>query len=255
MPVNTTRLSYQPLVCSVLFLIAIVSSACVPPTPPMQSGAAREVPRATASPKTPPPSESTSDDRIARPISEPYTGDLSIFEGKDRDRKLQINRVMDILGIRAGASVADIGAGSGWFTVRAARRVGEGGQVYAVEINKDYLDYIRRRAERESLRNIRPVLGQPNDPVLPAASVDAVLILKTYHEVQEPVALLRHVREALKPAGRLGIIDRNGSGGDHGIARDDVVREAERVGFRLVEEHDFVKPDDEDYFLVFELKN
>lgn len=161
---------------------------------------------------------------------------------------------MDILGVRAGTSVADIGAGSGWFTVRAARRVGENGKVYAVEINQDYLDYIARRAARESLNNIHTVLGRADDPLLPAESVDAVLILKTYHEIQEPVALLRHVRAALKPTGRLGIIDRNGSGGDHGIARDDVVAEAERVGFRLAEEYDFVKPDGEDYFLVFDLQ-
>jgi SAM-dependent methyltransferase len=231
-----------------LFIIALTIGGCIPPTPPIQTGAG-EVPSAAASPQP-----ATPDDRIARPVSEPYTGDLSIFEGKDRDRKLQIDRVMDILGVREGASVADIGAGSGWFTVRAARRVGERGQVYAVEINQDYLDYIARRAERESLGNIRTVLGQADDPRLPPASVDAVLILKTYHEVQEPIALLRHLRAALKPAGRLGIIDRNGGGGDHGIARDDVVREAERAAFRLVEEHDFVKPDDEDYFLVFELK-
>lgn len=75
----------------------------------------------------------------ARPTSEPYKGDLSIFENADRAEKLQIERVMDLLGIKAGSRVADIGAGSGWFAVRAARRVGKDGLVYAVEINRDYL--------------------------------------------------------------------------------------------------------------------
>src|SRR5262244_973833 len=77
-----------------------------------------------------------------RPTSTPYTGDLSIFEYPDRDKKLQIDRVMDLLGITTGKSVADIGAGSGWFTVRAAHRVGVSGSVFAVEINQRYLDYI-----------------------------------------------------------------------------------------------------------------
>jgi ubiquinone/menaquinone biosynthesis C-methylase UbiE len=161
---------------------------------------------------------------------------------------------MDILNIRAGASVADIGAGSGWFTVRAARRVGADGQVYAVEINQQYLDHIAGRAKQESLANIRTVLGREDDPLLAKASVDAVMILKTYHEIAEPVRLLRQLRASLRPGARLGIIDRNGTGGDHGIARADVVAEAARAGYKLVEQHDFVKPDGMDYFLVFESK-
>jgi ubiquinone/menaquinone biosynthesis C-methylase UbiE len=184
-------------------------------------------------------------------VSEVYAGDLGIFEDAERDQKLQINRVMDILNIREGASVADIGAGSGWFTVRAARRVGASGQVYAVEINRQYLDHIARRGASESLGNIRVVLGREDDPLLPRESVDAVLILKTYHEVSEPVRLLRNLLPALKPGARLGIIDRDGTGGDHGIKREDVVAEAARAGYQLIEQHDFVKPDKEDYFLVF----
>src|SRR4029077_18280130 len=78
-------------------------------------------------------------DAINRPTSKPYTGELSIFEDPKRDERLQPNRIMDILGIKEGSTVADVGAGSGWFTVRAARRVGSGGAVYAVDINRDYL--------------------------------------------------------------------------------------------------------------------
>jgi predicted methyltransferase len=79
-----------------------------------------------------------STDIIHRPTSRPYTGDLSVFEDPKRDKKLQVNRVMDLLGIHPGSAVADIGAGSGWFTVRAARRVGSSGRVYAVDINPSY---------------------------------------------------------------------------------------------------------------------
>src|ERR1700674_4936487 len=90
-----------------------------------------------------------------RKTSTPYTGDLSIFDSPGRDERLQINRVMDILGITPGKAVADVGAGSGWFTVRAARRVGAGGVVYAVDINPDSIRYIDARAEKEQLRNVK----------------------------------------------------------------------------------------------------
>jgi ubiquinone/menaquinone biosynthesis C-methylase UbiE len=147
--------------------------------------------------------------------------------------------------------VADIGAGSGWFTVRAARRAGERGTVYAVEINRDYLKHIEERAAREKLPNIKTVLGKEDDPTLPEKSVDAVLLLKTYHEIAQPVRLLSNLRRSLRAGARVGIIDRNGKGDDHGADRALVIKEAERAGYTLVEEHDFVKPDDMDYFLVF----
>jgi len=189
--------------------------------------------------------------RINRPTSEPYTGDLSIFEDTKREANLQINRVMDILRIKQGSNVADIGAGSGWFTTRAARRVGATGKVFAVEINPEFLKYIRDRAVDEKLTNIQTVLGKEDDPMLPPSSVDAVLILKTYHEVAQPILLLAHLREAMKADALLGIIDRNGNGKDHGINRKVVIKEAAEAGFALIEQYDFVKPDGMDYFLVF----
>lgn len=193
-------------------------------------------------------------EKIDRTASEPYTGDLSIFEDSQREEKLQIGRVMDVLGIKEGTSVADIGAGSGWFTVRAARRAGSKGTIYAVEINQDYIKHIEARAASENLPNIRTVLGKEDDPALPEKSVDAVLILKTYHEIAQPVRLLTHLRRSLRDGARVGIIDRNGKGDDHGIDRDTVVKEAARAGFALVEEHDFVKGDGMDYFLVFRVQ-
>jgi len=190
-------------------------------------------------------------DAINRPTSKPYTGELSIFEDPKRDENLQPDRIMDILGIKQGSNVADIGAGSGWFTVRAARRVGNGGIVYAVDINRDYLDYIENRSKRESLANIRVILGKEDDPLLPAKSVDAVLLLKTYHEVAQPIRLLRRVRDAMRAGALLGIIDRNGKGDDHGLDKEVVIKEAGRAGFALVKQYDFVKLDNVDYFLVF----
>ncbi len=185
-----------------------------------------------------------------RKTSEPYTGDLSIFDSPGRDVRLQINRVMDILGIAPGKTVADIGAGSGWFTVRAVRRVGEAGKVYAVDINQESIRYIDRRVQKEKLDNVKTILGKPDNPLLPAAAVDAVLLLKTYHEIAEPVVLLRNLRPSLRPGAKVGIIDRNGNGEDHGVAREVVLHEAAEAGYRLLQQYDFVKGDKMDYFLV-----
>lgn len=189
-----------------------------------------------------------------RKTSEPYTGDLSIFESAGRDDRLQINRVMDLLGIAAGKNVADIGAGSGWFTVRAAKRVGTSGVVYAVDINPEATRYIDKRAQKEQLQNVKTILSKADDAMLPANSVDAVLLLKTYHEVAEPVVLLRNLKASLRSGARVGIIDRNGNGEDHGIQKNIVVREAGEAGYRLESQYDFVKPDKMDYFLVFVVK-
>jgi ubiquinone/menaquinone biosynthesis C-methylase UbiE len=186
-----------------------------------------------------------------RPTSTPYTGDLSIFDSPGRAQRLQINRVMDILGIAPGKNVADIGAGSGWFTVQAARRVGPAGTVYAVDINPEAISYINRRVRKESLSNVKIILSKSDDPLLPKDAVDAVLLLKTYHEVADPVSLLERLRPSLKAGAQVGIIDRNGNGTNHGVSRKIVVKEAEEAGYRLLQTYDFVKADGMDYFLVF----
>ena len=189
----------------------------------------------------------------ARATSTPYAGDLSIFEYPDRDKKLQIDRVMDLLGIQAGKRVADIGAGSGWFTVRAARRVGPGGMVYAEEINPKAIEYINDRAQKEKLGNVRTVLGTFDDAKLPAGGVDAVLLLKVYHEIAHPVVVMRGMLPALRPGAKVGIIDRNGdgTGTDHGVKHALLVKEMQQAGYKLVGTYDFTKADGQDYFLVF----
>jgi ubiquinone/menaquinone biosynthesis C-methylase UbiE len=160
---------------------------------------------------------------------------------------------MDILGITSGKTVADIGAGSGWFTVRAAKRVGDPGTVYAVDINQDAIQHIQKRIDTEGIRNVKPVLSHPDDPGLPLHKVDAVLLLKTYHEVEKPVTLLQNLRHSLNPGARVGIIDRNGNGENHGVAKDIVVKEAAEAGYNLAGQYDFVR-DGMDYFLVFTVR-
>ncbi len=199
--------------------------------------------------------ENTNSQPAPRKTSKPYSGDLSIFEDKERDKKLQVERVMDILGIKEGAHVADIGAGSGWFTVRAARRAGSTGIVYAVDINPEAIAYINRRIQRDGIRNVRAVLSKEDDPKLSKNSIDSVLLLKTYHEVAHPVLLLQNLRNALRSGARVGIIDRDGKGDDHGVSRDVVIQEAAQAGYQLQEQYDFVKGDGQDYFLIFRLNS
>ncbi len=188
-----------------------------------------------------------------RKTSTPYTGDLTIFDSPGREKRLQIDRVMDILAIQAGKNVADVGAGSGWFTVRAARRVGESGKIFAVDINPDAVRYVENRAQKEGLHNVNTIQGHEDDPLLPAGQVDAVLLLKTYHEIAKPVLLLKNLKASLRPGAKVGIIDRNGNGENHGVQSKVVIEEAAEAGYELSGSYDFVK-DDMDYFLVFVAK-
>ncbi len=189
----------------------------------------------------------------SHPTSTPYTGDLSIFETPGRDDRLQIQRVMDLLDIKKGSNVADIGAGSGWFTVRAAQRVGSTGEVFAEDINPEAVNYIDERAKEAKLPNVQTILGTPGDPKLPPASIDAVMFLKVYHEVANTSALLASLKPALKPGAKVGIIDRNGNGADHGLMPDAVKKEMAAAGFKLAGSYDFTKADGQDYFLIFVL--
>lgn len=189
-----------------------------------------------------------------RATSRPYTGDLSIFDYPDRDKKLQIDRVMDLLGITAGKNVGDLGAGSGWFTVIASKRVGPTGAVIAEDINPLAIEYIGKRVKTAGIENVRTVLGMPDDPGFPPGSLDAVLMLKVYHEIAHPVTSMQKLRASLHPGAKVGIIDKNGNGADHGVNQSVVVKEMGEAGYGLVGTYDFTKADGEDYFLIFTAK-
>ncbi len=163
---------------------------------------------------------------------------------------------MDALGVGDGVVVADLGAGSGWFTIRLANRVGPNGMVYAEDIQRQMIDSITRRVERLGLRNVRTVLGTANDPRLPA-KVDAVLIVDSYHEMEQPVALLRNVARSLRPGGRIGIVNFTKDGGGPGPAIEDrvdpeqVIADADAAGLALQSRQTFLKYH---YMLVFEAR-
>ena len=165
--------------------------------------------------------------------------DLGLLEAPDRDEWNQPARIMDALNIAEASVVADLGAGGGWFTVRLSRRVGPNGIVYAEDIQQQMIEAIGRRVEREGLTNVRPIFGTAVDPRLPPG-LDAALIVDAYHEMEDPVTLLRHVGEALKPTGRLGIVEFLPGGGGPGpnpterVDPQVVTAAAETAGLRLI---------------------
>jgi ubiquinone/menaquinone biosynthesis C-methylase UbiE len=161
---------------------------------------------------------------------------------------------MDVLGIGEASVVADLGAGSGWFTIKLAGRVGPNGMVFAEDIQVPMIQAIKIRLARLGLKNVTTVLGTAADPRLPAP-VDAVLIVDAYHEMEQPVALLRNVATSLKRDGRIGIVDFTKDGGgpgplmEHRVDPEAVIRDAQAAGLVLRSRETFLKYE---YMLVFE---
>ena len=179
--------------------------------------------------------------------------DLGLLEAPDREAWQKPDQIMDALGVADGGTVADLGAGGGWFTIRLARRVGPNGVVYAEDIQRLMIEAIARRVQKEGLQNVRTVLGAKDDPRLPAGSLDAVLIVDAFHEMDEPVALLRNAARALKPQGLIGIIDfKEGEGGpgpapEERVAPGVILETATAAGLKLVRRELFLTYQ---YFLV-----
>jgi SAM-dependent methyltransferase len=170
--------------------------------------------------------------------------DLGLLSAPDRADWTKPDVIMDALGIADGSVVADLGAGGGWFTVQLARRVGPNGLVYAQDIQPQMIEAINRRVQLEALTNVRTVLGTPTDPRLPHG-LDAVLIVDAYHEMDEPSRpqviqdLMRSIESALKPQGRIGIVDFLPGGGGPGPAAEDrvkpetIITSVEAAGLKL----------------------
>jgi predicted methyltransferase len=193
------------------------------------------------------------DRRHARLFRPQELGDL---EGPDREAWQKPDDIMDALGISDGSIVADLGVGGGWFTVRVARRVGPRGKVYAEDIQKEMIEATGRRIQREGLRNVQLVLGTADNPGIEPKSLDAALVSNTYAEIVRPVEFLKNVRGALKPAGRLGILDFRKDGLGPGPPLEDrvdpevVINDARAAGFRLISKD---TPLPFQYLLVFGL--
>ena len=129
------------------------------------------------------------------------------LERSEREEEEAPDAALNVLKIPAGASVADIGAGSGYITVRLAARVGPTGRVFANDVQPQMLNILARRLSNAKITNVTLVEGTLDDPKLPLASVDLALMVDVYHELSQPQAILRHLRESLKPGGRLVLLE------------------------------------------------
>lgn len=172
------------------------------------------------------------------------------FSSEDaRDERGEAQQVMDLANISEGMTVADIGAGEGYYTVRLATRVGEDGRVLAQDIDREALERLGRRVERERLENISIKLGEPDDPQLPVDSFDRIFLVHMYHEVTEPYAFLWRLWPALSSDGQVIVVDVDRPTGRHGIPPSLLFCEFNAVGYSLVE---FVeRPDLKGYFARF----
>lgn len=186
--------------------------------------------------------------RAYRPVSAVSSSAFSNEQSRDDRREAQT--VMDLAQIRRGMTVADIGAGEGYYTVRLAERVGKSGRVLAEDINGAALARLGSRVEAERLDNVSIKQGTEDDPRLPRDSFDRIFMVHMYHEVSEPYAFLWRLRPALREDGQVIVVDADRPTNRHGIPPKLLFCEFDRVGFRLIE---FVrKPEIAGYFARFE---
>lgn len=153
---------------------------------------------------------------------------------RERDAVDEIGQVTRVMGIRAGMSVADLGAGSGYYTVRLSPIVGSEGRVLAEDVTPRYLRDLQRRVRRLKLGNVTVIRGEPHDPRLPPGSVDVALLVHMYHEIAQPFAFLFNLAPAMRPGSRVGIIDYEGPTWEHGTPPDLLRCELAAVGYREI---------------------
>ena len=202
----------------------------------------------------PPVSLRAQDERRPAPVMGAAGADW--LERPGRDEEQRPDEIVRTMGLRPGAVVADLGAGTGYFTRRLAKAVGQSGRVYAVDIQPEMLRHLKENIEKAGIRNVVPVLGESDDPNLPRGSLDWILLVDVYHELQQPKAMLAKMREALNRTGKIALVEYRLEGltalhvrEEHRMSKEQVLAEWEPAGFRLVTLHEFLPVQ---HFFVFE---
>ena len=178
---------------------------------------------------------------------------IAALENPSRDEYQKPQQVIEALGLKKGEVIADIGAGSGYFTLRLARHVGDTGRVYAVDVNPDMLRHLNGKIRDLKVLNVSTILAPPDDPLLPQP-VDRFLIVDVWHHIEDQAGYLALMKKQLKPGGQVVMIDFHkkdlpvGPPADMKISREDLLKQMEGAGFKLAKEHTFLPYQ---YFLVF----
>ncbi len=183
---------------------------------------------------------------------------VTTLEGPRRAATQKVDEVLSDLSLKPGMIVADIGAGSGFFSRPLAKAVAPNGKVYAVDIQQGLLDYINKRDSEEKIRNVQTVLGEFDDPKLPARDVDLAFINDVLHHIEHRAVYLKALGTYIKPSGRIAIIEMNKDDPNTGhknqpellVSRDEIVQWMSGAGFKLVEEHADLFPGTK-WFLIF----
>jgi ubiquinone/menaquinone biosynthesis C-methylase UbiE len=180
---------------------------------------------------------------------------VSLFDRPDRDAWQKPEELVKALHIAPGDRVADLGAGTGYFSRHLARAVGERGAVFAVDVEPDLIEYLRGRAEREKTPNVIPVLASFDNPRLPPGTVDLVLIVDTFHHIDDRLRYMAELKRVLSGRGRVAVVDFHkrelpvGPPLEHKLAKEAVLAEMAAAGYRLTEDLDDLLP--YQYVLVF----
>ncbi len=163
---------------------------------------------------------------------------------KERDQEENPRRLLEALALEPGMTVADVGCGNGFYTLQMAEIVGPGGKVYGVDIQPEMLEMLERRAAGAGVDNVVPVLSSPDDPKLPAGSVDLILLVDVYHEFAYPEGMLQGMRQALKPDGRIALAEYRLEDPEipikllHKMSKKQILKEYRPNGLELLSEYD-----------------
>jgi len=165
------------------------------------------------------------------------------YEWEDRDKWMNVSKIFDLADIQEGNKVADIGCHEGFLSVRLAKRVGESGGVYAVDVREDRLESLKENLEVRNIKNVEVILGDYDNPKLPIETLDVVIVMDTYHEIEDYMEVLGHIHAALKPGGRLLMLEklkdhakgksRDKQADSHTLASNYVKKELEQAGFKI----------------------
>lgn len=154
-----------------------------------------------------------------------------------RDRDLQPERVLDTVGVKSGMIIGEVGAGEGYLTFKLAKRVGPDGKIYANDIKESVLNRIREKAQQDSIENIQIVLGETLDPLFPQKNLDMIIMILVYHDLENPLIFMQHLKAYLRPGAPVVIIDRDperwGQGFDHFMKKEDLIQSVLKAGYRL----------------------